>query len=452
MKKSNLNFSKIIFLLISLSSFYILIYNIFHFSPILGYDAEAHFNYVDYLSRYLPNELRLPSSNETREFFNPPLGYLIPSIAQVFCRNIITSSDFLLDCQPIYGKATQIFQSFMYVFTILINLYTLKLFNKSKNIFNVSYLILVSLLAVNYRTISMIRGEPYILFFLSLFILIIYKADNSNYDYNIKLILLAGIVIGSIALSRQWGFLLFIPLIVLLISKNSKQNYLIFWSTSSFIGALLSSWFYVGLYRKYGSFTAFNLESKGLSFSNQSLSFYIPNLSQLEYLFTEPIRPNLNNQFISILYSDLWGDYWGYFTFTSRYLNDGRNQLNIGDYLARVNIVSIISTFIIIYFCYLTYKKYKSNFIIQYVNLAWIISFLGYLMFTISYPDSTGDTIKSTYIIQAFHLMVFMASIYLYDLKKLNKKMYNGILIILISIYIHNFQSYLSHFPISFYP
>tara|TARA_A100001035_G_scaffold279081_1_gene279511 strand:- start:424 stop:1782 length:1359 start_codon:yes stop_codon:yes gene_type:complete len=452
MKKSNLNFSKIIFLLISLSSFYILIYNIFHFSPILGYDAEAHFNYVDYLSRYLPNELRLPSSNETREFFNPPLGYLIPSIAQVFCRNIITSSDFLLDCQPIYGKATQIFQSFMYVFTILINLYTLKLFNKSKNIFNVSYLILVSLLAVNYRTISMIRGEPYILFFLSLFILIIYKADNSNYDYNIKLILLAGIVIGSIALSRQWGFLLFIPLIVLLISKNSKQNYLIFWLTSSFIGALLSSWFYVGLYRKYGSFTAFNLESKGLSFSNQSLSFYIPNLSQLEYLFTEPIRPNLNNQFISILYSDLWGDYWGYFTFTSRYLNDGRNQLNIGDYLARVNIVSIISTFIIIYFCYLTYKKYKSNFIIQYVNLAWIISFLGYLMFTISYPDSTGDTIKSTYIIQAFHLMVFMASIYLYDLKKLNKKMYNGILIILISIYIHNFQSYLSHFPISFYP
>ena len=78
MKKSNFNFSKILFLLISLSTLYILIYNILHFNPILGYDAEAHFNYVDYLSRYLPYELRLPSSNETREFFNPPLGYLIP--------------------------------------------------------------------------------------------------------------------------------------------------------------------------------------------------------------------------------------------------------------------------------------------------------------------------------------------------------------------------------------
>ena len=169
MKESNPNFSKIIFLFISLSTLYILIFNIFHFNPILGYDAEAHFSYVDYLSRYLPNELKLPSSDETRGFFNPPLGYLIPSIAQVFCRNIITSSDLLLDCQPIYGKATQIFQSFMYIVTILINLYTLKLFNRSRSIFNASYLILVSLLAVNYRTISMIRGEPYILFFLSLF-------------------------------------------------------------------------------------------------------------------------------------------------------------------------------------------------------------------------------------------------------------------------------------------
>ena len=182
MSKYNFNLANSFFVLISISTSFVLIYNLFYYNPILGYDAEAHFNYVDYFSRYLPYEFRLPSKNDTREFFNPPLGYLVPSIAQVVCRNVIESTNYLVDCQPIYGKATQIFQSFMYVFTILINLYTLKLFNKSKNIFNISYLILVSLLAVNYRTISMIRGEPYILFFLSLFILIIYKADNSNYS------------------------------------------------------------------------------------------------------------------------------------------------------------------------------------------------------------------------------------------------------------------------------
>jgi len=452
MKYYNLNFSNTVFVLISISTFFILIYNIIHYSPILGYDAEAHFSYVDYLSRHLPRELKLPSHSETREFFNPPVGYLFPSFIQVFCRNLIDSNNLLSDCQPIYGKATQIFQSILYIVTICINLYTLKLITKSKNIFNVGYLILISLLAVNYRTISMIRGEPYILFFLSLFLLVILKMQNSDYNFGLEQVFYTGVIIACIALSRQWGFLLFIPLIVLLFYRNSKRNYLIFWSSSSFIGGLFSSWFYIGLYQKYGSFTAFNMESKGFSFNNHNLSFYLPNLSQLEFLFTKPIRPNLDNQFFSIIYSDLWGDYWGYFSFTSRFLNDGRNQLMIGDYLARVNIVSLFSTTIIVYFCYLSYKKYKSNFIIQYVNLAWICSLIGYLIFAIMYPTSSGDTIKSTYIIQVFHLMVFLASIYFYDLKRLNRKIYNGILLTLIVVYIHNFQSYLSHFPLSFYP
>ena len=452
MKYYNLNFSNTVFVLISISTFFILIYNIIYYSPILGYDAEAHFSYVDYLSRHLPRELKLPSHSETREFFNPPVGYLFPSFIQVFCRNLIDSNNLLSDCQPIYGKATQIFQSILYIVTICINLYTLKLITKSKNIFNVGYLILISLLAVNYRTISMIRGEPYILFFLSLFLLVILKMQNSDYNFGLEQVFYTGVIIACIALSRQWGFLLFIPLIVLLFYRNSKRNYLIFWSSSSFIGGLFSSWFYIGLYQKYGSFTAFNMESKGFSFNNHNLSFYLPNLSQLEFLFTKPIRPNLDNQFFSIIYSDLWGDYWGYFSFTSRFLNDGRNQLMIGDYLARVNIVSLFSTTIIVYFCYLSYKKYKSNFIIQYVNLAWICSLIGYLIFAIMYPTSSGDTIKSTYIIQAFHLMVFLASIYFYDLKRLNRKIYNGILLTLIVVYIHNFQSYLSHFPLSFYP
>ena len=452
MKYYNLNFSNTVFVLISISTFFILIYNIIHYSPILGYDAEAHFSYVDYLSRHLPRELKLPSHSETREFFNPPVGYLFPSFIQVFCRNLIDSNNLLSDCQPIYGKATQIFQSILYIVTICINLYTLKLITKSKNIFNVGYLILISLLAVNYRTISMIRGEPYILFFLSLFLLVILKMQNSDYNFGLEQVFYTGVIIACIALSRQWGFLLFIPLIVLLFYRNSKRNYLIFWSSSSFIGGLFSSWFYIGLYQKYGSFTAFNMESKGFSFNNHNLSFYLPNLSQFEFLFTKPIRPNLDNQFFSIIYSDLWGDYWGYFSFTSRFLNDGRNQLMIGDYLARVNIVSLFSTTIIVYFCYLSYKKYKSNFIIQYVNLAWICSLIGYLIFAIMYPTSSGDTIKSTYIIQVFHLMVFLASIYFYDLKRLNRKIYNGILLTLIVVYIHNFQSYLSHFPLSFYP
>ena len=216
--------------------------------------------------------------------------------------------------------------------------------------------------------------------------------------------------------------------------------------------ALFSSWFYIGLYQKYGTFTAFNMKSEGFSFSNQKLSFYIPNIESLEYLFTKPIRPNLDNQFFSILYSDLWGDYWGYFVFTSRHLDIGRNQLLIGDYLARVNVISVITSIIIISFYFLVLQKYKSNFFIKYLNSAVIFSLVGYLLFAISFPTSSGDSIKSTYIIQAFHLMAFIASIYFYNLKKTNKKLYNLLLSTLVIIYFHNFQSYLSHYPYNFLP
>mgnify|MGYP001166844875 FL=1 len=452
MKTYNLNFSNFVFLLISISTLYILIYNILHYNPILGYDAEAHFGYVDYFSRYLPNEFRLPSENDTREFFNPPLGYLVPSLAQVICRNIIDSNNFLVECQPIYGKVSQIFQSFMYIATISINLYTLKLFNKSNSFVNAGYLLIISLFAANYRTFSMIRGEPYILFFLSLFLFIIYKAESTDYVLNLKLVFSAGVIISCIALSRQWGFLLFFPLVFLLFFRHKKKQYFKFWLFSSTIGALFSSWFYIGLYQKYGTFTAFNMKSEGFSFSNQKLSFYIPNIESLEYLFTKPIRPNLDNQFFSILYSDLWGDYWGYFVFTSRHLDIGRNQLLIGDYLARVNIISVITSLIIISFYFLVLQKYKSNFFIKYLNTAVIFSLVGYLLFAISFPTSSGDSIKSTYIIQAFHLMAFIASIYFYNLKNTNERLYNLLLSTLVIVYFHNFQSYLSHYPYNFLP
>jgi len=452
MTKKVFDHTNFLFVFISLSVFFILIYNILHYNPILGYDAYAHYEYIDYFARYLPRSIKLPSMSDTYEFFNPPLGYVVPSIAQVVCRNIIESNDFLNDCRPIYGKVVQIFQSIMYLATISINLYTLKLFNNSKSILNTSYLILVSLLAVNYRTISMVRGEPYILFFLSLFLLYIYKAEASNFKVSIKMNFIIGLTIGSIALSRQWGFLLFLPLIYLLFRTNNKKNYLIFWTFSSLIGALLSSWFYFGLYLKYGTFTPFNMSSKGFSLLNQNLSFYFPNYEQLYYFFTKPIRPYLDNQFFSILYSDLWGDYWGYFTFTSQWLDVGRNQLLIGDYFARVNIFSLFTSAVIVIFCILTFKTYNTSLFIRYLKLAILFSIIGYFAFSITYVTSSGDQIKATYIIQVFHLAVFSASIYFHKLKRINKKIYDVILSVLVLIYIHNFQSYLSHFPFNFLP
>ncbi len=180
------------------SVFYILIYNVLHYDPILGYDAEAHYAYIDTFSRYLPRRIRIPTSDETREFFNPPIAYVFPAIIQVFCRNLSNSVNLLKSCQPIYGNIGQIFQSFLYIITIAINLKTLKLVLKS-NRFSFSYIILTSMLAVNYRTISMIRGEIYILFFMSLLMLLLVRFENKAFIISNKEIFIFGVLIGCLS-------------------------------------------------------------------------------------------------------------------------------------------------------------------------------------------------------------------------------------------------------------
>ena len=72
-------YNKILVLILVMTLLFILGYNLLHYDPILGYDAEAHHAYVDTFSRYLPREIHLPTDQETREFFNPPLTYLFPS-------------------------------------------------------------------------------------------------------------------------------------------------------------------------------------------------------------------------------------------------------------------------------------------------------------------------------------------------------------------------------------
>ena len=444
------NFASVLILVVIV---YICFYNIMHYDPIQGYDAEGHYAYVDYLSRYLPDNIKLPSAEHSREFFNPPIAYIVPSIAQVVCRNIIVSSDLLTDCKFYYGITLQAFQFLLYLLTLFFNLKTVQIFTNSSRLLNFEYLLMSSLLAVNYKTISMLRGEPYILFFLSVLLYKFVLFDNKIFQISKFEKFQFGLIIGCLALSRQWAFLIFPSFFVLIfyINKNERNRYLKFLLTSFSIGFISSAWFYFNLYFKYGSFTAFNKIPQSFRLSNQPLNFYFPSLNDIYLVFTNPIRPNFSNQFISILYSDTWGDYWGYFVFTSRELSTGRNQELIGQYLARVNIFSLPFTIFLLVSYFLVRKLYANSNLIKFIRLSILISLIGYLWFLVTYPDfPTGDTNKGSYIIQVINLSVLLSAVVVKKLKKNYNRSYNYFIIYLIILFVHNFSSYISHFPFRF--
>ena len=101
----------------------------------------------------------------------------------------------------------------------------------------------------------------------------------------------------------------------------------------------------------------------------------------------------------------------------------GRSQTVIGDYLARVNIISLIPTIIMLVGLYNFKKLNGSKAFHGYFIISTLFSFFGYLWFLVTYPElPTGDTIKSSYIIQLFHLIAIVSASYLEDLQKTNLK------------------------------
>jgi hypothetical protein len=112
------------------------------------------------------------------------------------------------------------------------------------------------------------------------------------------------------------------------------------------IAAVLCGWFYVRLFAVHGSLTAFNRPARPFAFSNQPVSFYRNTGLKGLLLFRSPVRPTFDNQFFPTFYSDVWGDYWGYFVLIPdrASLKDERYQNNtdrMAPYLGRVNAVSV---------------------------------------------------------------------------------------------------------------
>jgi len=435
---------------------YALIYNLFHYDPILGYDGEAHHAYVqNFLNIYIPGKTNQPASNFTYEFFSPPLPYVLPTIINEICKPFSEAVNYIEFCQNIYGFVNIIFLSLAYLSLLFIYMKIVKKVLGSKNMQSSVTLLILGLFSTNYKAISMIRAEIYILFLSALLIYRFLLLMEKSYEYNTRDVLIFGSIIGLLALSRQWAFLLFPAyfIVFFFIEKKNKKNYFQFLTYSFMIGFTISSWFYFGLYVDYGSFTSFNMESTSFSISNQSQNFYILSSEAVSYFFSKPIRPYFGNSFFPILYSDLWGDYWGYFSFTSRSLDIGRNQLLIGDYLGRVNIVSIFPSLLLVYGFINSLKSIYSekrttlDFLNIYITFGIIFSFFGYLWFLITYPEITGDTIKSTYIIQLFHLLGLATVIYVEKLRITKSNIYNTIQISLLMVFIYNFQTMLSHFP-----
>ena len=292
-----------------------------------------------------------------------------------------------------------------------------------------------------------------------------------------------GTAMGLCALSRQWGIFLF-PSVFLFFAflwiryPQWRNAIIITICICAALAVIISGWFYISLRSRYDTTIAFNRQSAGrFSLGNQPVEFYF-GLSP-GVLFSHPVRPNFPNQLIPVFYSELWGDYWCYFTIYARDIRtsefvDGytlnqiiqqgsipdwleTNYATASSYLGRVNLISLYPSLMILASLasaarvlgrrsYVPWMAHPRG-ICAFLLLAIITTMIGYFWFLIMYPSiGKGDTIKATYVLHIFPFIAILVGILLEHVKTRSPFFYRLLLCGLCLTFVHNFFAMMTHY------
>jgi hypothetical protein len=432
--------------------------------PKIGYDVSSNLSYIVILSN------RLPSSADIVEFFNPPLPFVIPSLFNDVCNAVVPGPttffkglDVKWDCRGYDGKFAQFLNLLLSIGITLILLLICEQIKPGNRYFKLSVLVLLSVLTVYYKTFSQVRGEPYLLFFivLSIYLLLRILEDAS---FNLRHVLLLGSSLGLMMLTRQWGAFVYPAIILLFVWIFLRDRQLVVRSLkpillSMLISAFIGGWFYIHLYLSEGSITAFNIKSPGFSLANLPPDFFRGTGLKNFELFKDPVRPKFNNLFFPTLYSDLWGDYWGYFTFYKQNSGSKDSSGRTVALLGQVNLFAILPTIILfVGACLGVVQLLRRNvpmtfeeLSLAFINLIALTSLAGFMWFIISYYPTSQATLKATYIIQFFIVLLFPAAELLEKVRTWKPAFYWVMITLLLIVLVHNLPAMITNYRIFFF-
>ena len=468
---------------------------VFH-DPAIGYDAWAYYDYIEVLS-----EGRLPNSTETPEFFSPPLAFIPAAIVRAGLEPFLDTpalnppnesapistwlyhhffnslDDFR---NALAGKATQILNVIYSLITTFFVLKICSLIDPERGRFRFFALFLLGILTVYYRIFSFVRAEPLMIAVILVSFYQILSLARKKETARSDIFALA-LLSGFGMLTRQWFLSCLLTIFMGLAgirwqqTKSLKQLLiasLVFITIVFFI----ASPFYLHLQFSEGSVAAFNQPFIGVRLLPDWTYYFEPGL---EKVFSDPVRSSLGVRFLPMLYSDTWGDYWAYFAVWGRDTRTNRlvygipldssvlspeeltstksfldtNRFEINSYLARVNIVSIVPTLVLLggmgfgfvaTWRWIFHRREPADpwrvIVTTYISLSLII-YLGFLIF---FTYDTPGTIKAGYVLHIFPFLAILAADFLIRLEKPLGKAFPVLLAILGLVALHNFPVLLS--------
>ena len=442
----------------------VLINAIWH-HPKIGYDVVENLSYIQVLTR------RLPRATDTGEFFSPPLPFVLPALFDRVCEKFDTRhfepfDDFYISwtCRTYDGKLEQALNVLLSIGTTIALLKLCQQIRPDSRFLKLSSLALLGNLTVYYKTFSQVRGEPWVVFFtlLSLYLVgLLLRASSFSW----RPVIWVGISLGALILSRQWGFFIFPPLALLaamLFVHDRSRGWLMArrFASSSMIGLLIGAFFYVHLYRDYGTATAFNIDRPVYPSTEKAIKLLRRTHLRNSELFGEPIRPAFRGSVFPILYSETFGDYWGYFTYIKPNSSYGVNGYSTSPefirYLGRVNLASIPVALMLaggVALCLwelgaLLLRRRVRDELLALVCLTALCMLLGFGWFIYSYVLQSELVLKASYALQGLVVLTLPAGMLLDRIGERAPVALYALLAVLAVVFLHNLPAMITHYNV----
>ncbi len=363
------------------------LWNARSYPPDSGYDAEAHIAYAD----GLVERGEIPGPEERSEYYTPPGFYAIAGAATQVGRLIGLK-------EP--RHVAQALNALAIVATALLVLALALILWPGRRVPALAALGFFASLPVVAKTGAMFHPEPLSLF-LSSAALALAAFMLARRRFELRLALALGLLLGAGQLVRAFSLWTYAAVVLAFLAAafvRTAPRGLVLRSLASAVAvaAVVAAPWYVRQALHYSNpiFDPEPTEAAPL-WERRPASFYVdPGLPEV---VTKPYRPAFTNRGLPTTYSELWGDWEGYYAWEA----SEEPRAGVVRQLRAQNLLGLVPSVLALagWLALLPAAIRRRHPAALLVALLPGLGLLGYAYFTISYPTPDGDVLKATYML-----------------------------------------------------
>ncbi len=362
------------------------------YPPQGGYDATEHIAYANLLIE----RSQIPGRQGRTEYYTPPGFYAVAGAATWLGRQLGL---------PLPYRLAQLVNAALVFATALLVLNLARSLLPSSRAAQLAALGFFCFVPVVTRLGAMFHPEPLDLFLSTASVVLCFRMLRRR-TFGVRTSVTLGVLLGAGQLVRAFSLWTFAVVVVTLAvaalaSRTDRREIGRGFVITVTMTALVAGPWYVRQALHYSNPIFDQPTASQLLWQRRPLSFYtglgLPNV------FSDPARPHFINEAIPTTYSEIWGDWEGYFAwgYGKPRARAPVTRLGLQNVLGLLPTALAVFGWLALLTRTLCRRSLASDPAPLLVALLPAAALLGYLYFTVSYPTPTGNVLKASYMLTA---------------------------------------------------